>query len=104
MESARGNWVIIGSYHRCVGCVIRHDLQARTLEQKGMNYGERCSSGGTPKTFKKAHLALLEHLHDSIRRQTTPVWPPSALPDKITEHGTVILSFRYVDGPKSLRR
>jgi len=67
MESARGNWVMIGSYDRCVCCVIRDDLQARTLEQKGMNYGEQCSSGRTSKFFKRAHLALLEHLYDSIR-------------------------------------
>ena len=58
----------------------------------------------TPKTSKKAYLALLEHLLDSIRCQTTPVCPSSALPDEITEHGTIVLAFRYVDSPKSRRR
>ena len=64
---------MIGSYNRCVCCVMRGDLQARTLEQKGMNYGEQCSSGGTLKPFKRTHLALLEHLYNSIRWQATPV-------------------------------
>ena len=53
--------------------------------------------------IKEACLALLEHLRYSIRRQTTSIGMSSALSDEITEHGAIILPFRYVDCPESLR-
>jgi hypothetical protein len=54
--------------------------------------------------LKEAYLALLEHLRYSIRRQTTSIaGMSSTLSDKIAEHGTVVLPFRYVDCTKSLR-
>lgn len=59
------------------------------------------------KTFgktKEAYLALVEHLCDGIRWQATSVCPQPTLPDEMSKHRAIVLPFRRVDRPESLRR
>lgn len=103
MESAKGNWAIIGSYNRHIYAVRVGWVRDTHLGAKGNELQNVIFKDIYFGKLKEAYLALLEHLCYSIRRQTPSISMSSALSDEITEDGAIVLPFRSVDCPESPR-